>query len=79
MRELLILSLAAVLEVGGDALVRWGIRGGNYLGFVFGAIVLLAYGLVVNLPNSDFSTRESPYVSAQGRGVSLAQEYRRDD
>jgi len=31
MRELAILLLAAVLEVGGDALVRWGLTGGNDL------------------------------------------------
>ena len=64
MRELLILSLAAILEVGGDALIRWGLKSGQNYGFVFGAIVLFAYGLVVNVPKWDFGRLLGVYIAA---------------
>ena len=57
------LLLAAFLEVGGDALVRWGIRGGHLIGFVAGAIVLFLYGLSVNLPKWDFGRLMGVYIS----------------
>jgi len=63
MRELLILTLAAALEVGGDALVRWGLRGGNTLGLILGAVVLFAYGLTVNLPKWDFGRLLGVYIA----------------
>jgi small multidrug resistance family-3 protein len=63
----LILLLAAVLEAGGDALVRTGLHGHN-LGlraglFVAGAAVLFAYGLVVNSPPWDFGKLLGVYVT----------------
>lgn len=54
MKEVLILVGAALLEVGGDALIRWGVRGGQNIGFALGAVVLFAYGLLVNIPKWDF-------------------------
>jgi len=63
MRELLILTLAAVLEVGGDALVRWGLRGGQALGMILGALVLFGYGLTVNLPKWDFGRLLGVYIA----------------
>ncbi len=62
-----ILLLAAVLEAGGDALVRTGLHGHNLAAravlFVAGAAVLFAYGLVVNSPPWDFGKLLGVYVS----------------
>jgi small multidrug resistance family-3 protein len=62
MRALLILTLAAVLEVGGDALVRWGLKGGRVLGFVLGAGALTLYGVVVNTPDWNFGRLLGVYI-----------------
>src|ERR1700761_2414256 len=61
-----ILLLAAVLEAGGDALVRLGLhgQGGARLGFfVAGALVLFLYGLSVNAPSWDFGRLLGVYVT----------------
>ncbi len=63
MRELSILVLAAILEVGGDALVRWGLKGGKVAGLILGAAVLFAYGLTVNLPKWDFGKLMGIYIA----------------
>jgi small multidrug resistance family-3 protein len=63
MREALILALAAVLEVGGDALVRWGLKSGRWIGLVLGAAVLFGYGLSVNLPRWDFGRLMGVYIA----------------
>jgi len=63
MREALLLALAAVLEVGGDALVRWGLKGGRWIGLALGAAVLFGYGLSVNLPKWDFSRLMGVYIA----------------
>lgn len=63
MYELLLLVLAAALEVGGDALVRSGLRGGNAIGLVLGGIVLFSYGLTVNLPKWDFGRLLGVYIA----------------
>lgn len=61
-----ILAAAAVLEAGGDALVRAGLRSVGYrarLGFfLLGAIVLFAYGWVVNVPPWNFGQLLGLYV-----------------
>jgi hypothetical protein len=51
----LIFLAAAALEVGGDALVRQGLRGNRWILIVAGCIALSGYGLVVNLVMWDFS------------------------
>jgi drug/metabolite transporter superfamily protein YnfA len=51
----LVFLVAAVLEVGGDAIVRKGMRGGGLFLMVLGCLLLGAYGLVVNLVPWDFS------------------------
>lgn len=61
-RSLGFLILAAALEVGGDALVRWGLKG-NRLGLLLGAAVLFAYGLSVNLPKWDFGRLMGVYIA----------------
>jgi small multidrug resistance family-3 protein len=63
MRETILLVLAAVLEVGGDALVRWGLKGGRWYGLALGAAVLFAYGLSVNLPKWDFGRLMGVYIA----------------
>lgn len=63
MREILWLVLAAWLEVGGDALIRWGLRGPQKIGLFLGALVLFAYGLSVNLPKWDFGRLMGVYIA----------------
>ncbi len=64
MRAILLLVLAAALEVGGDALIRWGLKGPKHLGLPLGAFVLFAYGLSVNLPKDwDFGRLMGAYIA----------------
>jgi small multidrug resistance family-3 protein len=63
MKEGLLLVLAAVLEVGGDALVRWGLKGKQWPGLALGAAVLFAYGLSVNLPKWEFGRLMGVYIA----------------
>ncbi|HZO87673.1 MAG TPA: hypothetical protein VFB38_04980 [Chthonomonadaceae bacterium] len=63
MRALAFLMVAALLEVGGDALVRWGLKGGKVLGFVLGAVVLTLYGFTVNLSRWDFGRLLGVYIA----------------
>jgi hypothetical protein len=63
----LVLLLAAVLEAGGDALVRSGLHGRSGLVraalFVAGAVALFAYGVTVNAPPWDFGRLLGVYVT----------------
>lgn len=63
---LLILLAAALLEAGGDALVRSGIHasasGARLLFWLAGALVLFSYGYVVNAPPWDFGRLIGIYV-----------------
>jgi len=63
---LVVLLIAAVLEAGGDALVRSGLHTHSHaarLGFfVLGAAVLFSYGYVVNTPPWDFGKLLGVYV-----------------
>ncbi|MGY8606774.1 hypothetical protein ACTVH1_13900 [Gluconobacter cerinus] len=61
-----LLLIAAFLEVGGDALVRTGLHtsGLGRVGFISaGALVLLIYGITVNLPDWDFGRLMGVYVA----------------
>jgi drug/metabolite transporter superfamily protein YnfA len=62
----LLLLVAACLEVGGDAIVRVGLKhheGSLQLLFVaLGGVVLLAYGIFVNLAPADFGRLLGIYV-----------------
>src|SRR5271163_744217 len=61
-----ILLIAALLEAGGDAIVRFGLRSGapwqRGLLFALGAMVLFAYGWTVNRPPWDFGKLLGLYV-----------------
>ena len=54
---------AAVLEVGGDATIRTGLRAGRLLPIAAGCTMLAAYGLVVNRVPWDFSRLLGVYVA----------------
>ena len=54
---------AAVLEVGGDAVIRRGLRGGGALLMAAGCILLAGYGLLVNTVSWDFSKLLGVYVA----------------
>jgi drug/metabolite transporter superfamily protein YnfA len=63
--SLLLLFLAAVLEAGGDALMRAGLRSAVPLRFAFllaGAAFLFVYGYTVNAPRWDFGRLLGVYV-----------------
>ena len=60
--ELLVLLVAAALEVGGDALIRRGLRGGGLVSIALGFVILGTYGLVVNLLQLDFSRLLGVYI-----------------
>jgi len=64
--SLVLLFVSALLETGGDALVRVGLRapslGARLAFFLAGAAVLLAYGYAVNRPPWDFGRLLGVYV-----------------
>lgn len=62
LKALIILVVASVLEVGGDALVRIGLAGPSY-SIAAGAAALLAYGIVVNKSGLDFNRLMGVYIA----------------
>jgi len=54
---------AAMLEVGGDAVVRQGLRGSNLAIILLGCVTLGAYGVLVNTVRWDFSKLLGVYVA----------------
>ncbi|HTA92831.1 MAG TPA: hypothetical protein VK745_24805 [Polyangiaceae bacterium] len=60
--QLLVLVVAALFEVGGDALIRAGLRGKGYLLVALGFVVLGSYGVVLNQIAIDFSKLLGVYV-----------------
>jgi len=64
---LFVLLLAALLEAGGDAIVRTGLHSAAWpqrAGLLaLGAGVLFAYGVTVNLPSWDFGRLLGVYVT----------------
>lgn len=59
----LVFFAAAILEVGGDASIRKGLRGGGWLPVAAGCLMLAGYGLVINLVKWDFSRLLGVYVA----------------
>jgi drug/metabolite transporter superfamily protein YnfA len=64
---LVLLLGAAVLEAGGDAIVRRGLHGESlvwrFVLILLGGVVLMAYGVAVNLPPWDFGRLLGVYVA----------------
>ena len=60
--QIAMMIVAALFEVGGDALIRRGITGGGIALIVVGFFVLGTYGVVVNLIGLDFSRLLGAYV-----------------
>ena len=64
---LIVLVCAALLEAGGDALVRRGMEhsavSGRLLWMALGGVVLFAYGYVVNAPRWEFGRLLGIYVA----------------
>jgi small multidrug resistance family-3 protein len=58
----LVFVVAALLEVGGDAAVRCGLRGRSAIWILLGCATLACYGLVVNSVKWDFSRLLGVYV-----------------
>jgi len=58
----LIFVAAAVLEVGGDALIRRGLRGSSAAFVLGGCLMLSCYGVAVNIVKWDFSKILGVYV-----------------
>ena len=60
---LMLLALAAVLEVGGDAAVRRGLLQSSRGWMLAGSLALVAYGFTVNVPRSiDFGRLMGLYI-----------------
>ncbi|MBI5443056.1 MAG: hypothetical protein HY900_17800 [Deltaproteobacteria bacterium] len=58
-----IFLLAAILEVGGDAVIRLGLRRSGAALIVLGFLILGSYGVVVNTVKWDFSRLLGVYVA----------------
>ena len=54
--------IGALLEVGGDAVIRMGLRGGGTILILVGFAVLGSYGVIVNTVEWDFSRVFGVYV-----------------
>ena len=59
----LVFIAAAVLEVGGDAAIRKGLRGSGWAMIAAGCVTLALYGLMVNMVPWDFSRLLGVYVA----------------
>ncbi len=57
-----LLTVAALLEAGGDALVRVGLRGSRWV-LMGGSLALVAYGFLVNLTRWDFGRLMGVYIA----------------
>jgi small multidrug resistance family-3 protein len=62
LRAFVLLILAALLEVGGDALIRIGLSG-RVTSMVAGALTLVAYGVLVNKSSLDFNRLMGVYIA----------------
>jgi drug/metabolite transporter superfamily protein YnfA len=60
--QLGVMTAAAMLEVGGDILIRKGLRGSGLAVVVLGFLVLGSYGVIVNLLEIDFTRLLGAYM-----------------
>jgi small multidrug resistance family-3 protein len=56
-------AVAAVFEVGGDAVIRFGLKGNSPILVLFGVATIGSYGLIVNSMDWEFSTIFGVYVA----------------
>jgi len=64
MTSLLVLVLAAALEIGGDAAIRRGLLQPAWRWLTFGAVILVAYGFTVNVNRTmDFGRLMGLYIA----------------
>ncbi len=64
MTSLLVLVLAAALEIGGDAAIRRGLLQPAWRWLVLGAVTLVAYGFAVNVNRAmDFGRLMGLYIA----------------
>jgi drug/metabolite transporter superfamily protein YnfA len=61
---IILILLAAICEVLGDAFMRHGLRSANRWGLLVGAVLLIVYGVSVNLPKWDFGRLLGIYIAA---------------
>ena len=61
-RIFMFLILAALLEVGGDALIRGGLQRRGVPLLLAGAATLVVYGFMVNMTKLDFSRLMGLYI-----------------
>ncbi len=62
MKTLLLMLLAASLEVGGDALIRAGLKAHGGFLLLLGPAVLVTYGFLVNLTALEFGRLMGFYI-----------------
>src|ERR1700690_1459389 len=60
--QLGVMTCAAAFEVGGDILIRKGLRGSGIALIALGFVVLGSYGILVNLLELDFSRLLGAYI-----------------
>jgi len=63
MTNLLLILIAIMLEVCGDASIRIGLRGHKTGSFLIGAALVVCYGMVISLPNWSFGRTMGIYIS----------------
>jgi small multidrug resistance family-3 protein len=61
--DVAVMLVAATCEVGGDAMIRAGLRTRGWLLLAGGIVTLGAYGVIVNLLPVDFSKLLATYVA----------------
>lgn len=54
---------SALLEVGGDAIIRHGLKAQGYFAIAIGFVMLGCYGILVNMIKWDFSKLLGVYVA----------------
>ena len=79
MRNLLLLLIAIILEIVGDASVRIGLRNGKPIFSIVGAALLVCYGITISFPNWTFSRTMGVYIAlffvvAQGVAMVMMKE-----
>ena len=62
LRTAMLLAAAAVLEAGGDALIRRGLHDRAFL--LLGGVALIVYGVLVNLTGLSFGRTIGAYIAA---------------